>query len=101
MAIDKLIPQLVDDDFEKDEKARAVTLTDSGVETIEKLLAESGELKEGGLYDITNVSLLHHVNQGLRAHKLFAHDTDYIVKDDRVGDHRRVYRPDDGRPALL
>ncbi|MHA1565552.1 MAG: preprotein translocase subunit SecA, partial [Alphaproteobacteria bacterium] len=84
MAIDKLIPQLAEEDYEKDEKARAVTLTDSGVEKIESMLSESGQLNEGGLYDIVNVSLLHHVNQGLRAHQLFGRDTDYIVKDDKV-----------------
>ncbi len=84
MAIDKLIPQLAEEDYEKDEKVRAVTLTDSGVEKIETLLRDSGQLQTGGLYDIENVTRLHHVNQGLRAHKLFTRDTDYIVKDDKV-----------------
>ncbi len=82
--IDKLIPELGEEDFEKDEKLRAVTLTDAGVEKMEQLLSDNSQFKEGGLYDILNVSLLHHVNQGLRAHKLFQRDTDYIVKDDRV-----------------
>ena len=83
-SIDKLIPKLKPEDFEKDEKQRAVTLTDVGTETIERLLGEAGLMKEGSLYDIANVSLVHHVNQALRAHKLFSKDTDYIVKDDKV-----------------
>ena len=82
-AVDKLIPLLAAEDFEKDEKARAVTLTEQGTETIERLLTEAG-LLQGGLYDFVNISLVHHVNQALRAHKLFERDKDYIVKDDRV-----------------
>jgi preprotein translocase subunit SecA len=83
-AIDKLIPMLAEEDFEKDEKTRAVTLTEQGVETIERLLEEHGLLKGGTLYDVHNVNLVHHVNQALRAHKLFTRDVDYIVKDDKV-----------------
>jgi preprotein translocase subunit SecA len=83
--IDVLMPHLVEEDFEKDEKVRAVTLTEQGVEHVEQLLAEAGLLKEGGnLYDVGNVSLVHHVNQALRAHKLFTRDVDYIVKNDKV-----------------
>ena len=82
--IDKLIPKLEESDFEKDEKARSVTFTDEGAEKLETLLREAGVLTLGNLYDIANVSLVHHGNQALRAHKLFARDTDYIVKDDRV-----------------
>ena len=83
-AIDKLIPKLEADDYEKDEKARAVTLTEQGTERIEKMLKDTGLIEEGNLYDIVNVSLVHHANQALRAHKLFALDTDYIVKDNKV-----------------
>ncbi len=82
--VDKLIPHLKPEDYEKDEKQRTVALTDSGVEQMEKLLNESGLMKTGTLYDIHNISLTHHANQGLRAHKLFARDTDYIVRDDKV-----------------
>ncbi len=83
--VDKIIPKLVEPDYEIDEKARAITLTDEGVEHAEQLLAEAGLIESGlSLYDITSVSTLHHVNQALRAHKLFSRDTDYIVKDDRV-----------------
>jgi len=83
-AIDKLIPKLGAGDYEKDEKARAVTLTEQGTERIEKMLKDTGLIEEGNLYDIVNVSLVHHANQALRAHKLFALDTDYIVKDNKV-----------------
>ena len=84
LAVDKIIPTLEEGDFEIDEKARSATLTDAGVERVEELLSESGQLEHGSLYDIANVSIVHHVNQALRAHKLFARDTDYIVKDDKV-----------------
>jgi len=83
-AIDKLIPSLVDGDYEKDEKARAVTFTDQGTEHMEQLLSDAGLLEDGGLYDIQNVALVHHANQALRAHTLFEKDTDYIVKDGKV-----------------
>ena len=55
-----------------------------GTENIEKLLRASGLLRQGTLYDVQNVALVHHVNQGLRAHKLFTRDVDYIVKDNKV-----------------
>src|SRR5271155_3446743 len=82
--VNRLIPALAADDYEKDEKQRTVTLTESGVEQIERLLRSSGLMPTGTLYDIQNVSLVHHVNQALRAHKLFALDTDYIAKDDKI-----------------
>ncbi|HXP29952.1 MAG TPA: preprotein translocase subunit SecA [Stellaceae bacterium] len=82
--VDKLIPRLAPEDYEKDEKQRTVTLTDSGVEKLEAALGEVGLLKTGTLYDIHNVALVHHANQALRAHKLFARDTDYIVRDDKI-----------------
>jgi preprotein translocase subunit SecA len=82
--VDKLIPPLKEDDYEKDEKQRTVTLTESGVEKIEAMLRQTGLLTTGSLYDIHNVGFVHHVNQALRAHKLFARDTDYIVKDDKI-----------------
>ena len=81
---DTLIPHLTEDDFEIDEKARATTLTDVGTEKAEKLLEEQGLLKSPNLYDIENISVVHHVNQALRAHKMFERDKDYIVKDGQV-----------------
>ena len=82
--IDRLIHKLSEEDYEKDEKMRAVTLTEAGTEKIERMLKGSGLLMGDSLYDIANVALVHHVNQALRAHKLFACDTDYIVKDNKV-----------------
>ena len=82
--VDAIIPKLKDSDYEKDEKAKTVTLTESGMTHIEKLLKDAGLIKEGGLYDIANVQLVQHVNQALRAHKMFARDVDYIVKDGKV-----------------
>jgi preprotein translocase subunit SecA len=84
-SVDVLIPELTEDDYEIDEKARSSNLTDEGVEHVEALLAKAGLLDEGAsLYDITSVTILHHVNQALRAHKLFQRDRDYIVKDNKV-----------------
>ena len=83
VAIDKLIPKLGPDDFELDEKQRQVSLTEVGNDTMERLLVEEG-LLNGSLYDLESVSLVHHVNQALRAHKLFQRDKDYIVKASEV-----------------
>jgi preprotein translocase subunit SecA len=83
-AIDTFIPQLEKEHFDLDEKQRTVILTDEGNERVEDLLTKNGMLPAGGLYDIANVSLVHHVNQALRAHKLFQRDKDYIVKDNKV-----------------
>ena len=82
--IDKLIPKLIPEDYEKDEKQRTVTMTEQGSQHIEDLLDGSGVLQRGPLYDVQNISLVHHVNQALRAHTLFNRDTDYIVKDGKV-----------------
>ena len=82
--IDEFIPALKPEHYEKDEKSRAVSLTESGAEEIETLLRAAGMLDEGHLYDVLNVTTVHHVTQALRAHKLFARDTDYIVKDNKV-----------------
>ncbi len=83
-AVDTLMPKLVEVDYEKDEKTRQVTLTEEGVEHLEQLLRDAGMMKTGHLYDIQNISTLHHVGQALRAHKMFARDVDYIVKDNKI-----------------
>ncbi|WP_020593207.1 preprotein translocase subunit SecA [Kiloniella laminariae] len=83
LTIDKFIPLLGEEHYEVDEKSRSVTLTDEGVEFVEEKLNEAGVMK-GALYEIENVSSLHHINQALRAHKLFQRDKDYIVKDNKV-----------------
>jgi len=85
LKVDALIPSLAEEDYEKDEKAKTVVLTEEGNETIERLLGEAGLLLPGGgLYDAQNITVVHHVNQALRAHKMFTRDVDYIVKDDKV-----------------
>ncbi|GLQ08043.1 protein translocase subunit SecA [Sneathiella chinensis] len=83
-AIDALIPRLSEDDFEVDEKSKAVSFTEDGTETIERILDEAGLLKGDNLYDVENVTVVHHANQALRAHKLFEKDKDYIVKNNKV-----------------
>ena len=83
--IDALIPSLTPDHYELDEKTRNVTFTDDGNEFLEQLLTERGLLEEGqSLYDPESTTIVHHINQGLRAHKLFQKDKDYIVRDNDV-----------------
>ena len=82
--VDAVIPRLEAEHYEKDEKARTVTFTESGTERIEEILREVGLLGPDSLYDIENVNLLHHANQALRAHMLFQRDNEYIVKDDKI-----------------
>ena len=83
-AIDTFIPELVEADYELDEKMKTVTLTEEGNEHVEQLLQKADLLKGDSLYDVENVTVVHHVNQALRAHKLFQRDKDYIVKNDQV-----------------
>ena len=83
--VDKLIPSLEDAHFELDEKTRNVTFTDDGNEFLEAQLRAHGLLEEDAtLYDPESTTVVHHVNQGLRAHKLFQRDKDYIVRDGEV-----------------
>jgi len=82
--IDALMPRLDKADYEVDEKQRTVTLTEGGMEKLEQILKAEKLLKSDSLYDIENVSVVHHVNQALRAHKLFSRDKDYIVRNDEV-----------------
>ncbi|EIE51849.1 preprotein translocase subunit SecA, partial [Citreicella sp. 357] len=85
MSIDKIIPQLPDDAYTLDEKTRNVTFTDEGNEALEEVLHARGILPEGQtLYDPESTTVVHHVNQGLRAHKLYSRDKDYIVRDGQV-----------------
>jgi preprotein translocase subunit SecA len=83
-AIDKVIPLLNKTEYEVDEKQRSVSLTEAGTERIEELLRTEGLLKEGDLYDAQNATLVHHMNQALRAHTLFQRDKDYIVRNGEV-----------------
>ena len=82
--IDTFFPKLDKTDYDVDEKQRTVTLTEAGMEKIETLLRDAGQLKGDSLYDVENVSVVHHINQALRAHTLFPRDKDYIVRDDEV-----------------
>jgi preprotein translocase subunit SecA len=82
--VDALIPRLEKSDFELDEKQKTVTLTESGNERMVERLREAGLLETGDLYDIENINMVHHMNQALKAHKLFLRDRDYIVKDGKV-----------------
>ena len=84
MAIDGLMASFTEADFELDEKARSVSLTEDGVRRAEELLEEAGLLSSGSLYDVGNVSLLHHINQALRAHQLFQRDTHYMNKSGQI-----------------
>ena len=79
-----IIPGLVPEDYDLDEKGRSVSLSETGIEHAEDLLRAAGAMGDGTLYDIENVGLLHHVNQALRAHKLFQRDTHYMVKNGMV-----------------
>ncbi len=83
--IDVVIPELNDNHYELDEKTRNVTFTDEGNEFLEEVLLSRGLLEEGqSLYDPESTTVVHHINQGLRAHKLFQRDKDYIVRDENV-----------------
>jgi preprotein translocase subunit SecA len=84
--VDIVVKELVKDPdtYEKDEKQRTVNLTEPGSERVEDMLREAGVLTQGNLYDIFNVSVIHHVQQSVRAHTLFARDVDYIVRDDQI-----------------
>ena len=85
VTINKLIPSLKPEHYELDEKTRNVTFTDDGNEFLEELLRAEGLLEEGqSLYDPESTTIVHHVNQGLRAHTLFTKDKDYIVRDGEI-----------------
>mgnify|MGYP000205975811 FL=1 len=82
--VDAFIPQLTAEDCELDEKARSTSFTEAGNEKLEQLLSEAGLLKGDSLYDVENVAIVHHLQQSLKAHKLFQRDKDYIVRNGEV-----------------
>lgn len=84
VSVNQVITQLQPGDYEKDEKQNNVTLTEGGVEKVEDLLKKAGLLTSHSLYDLQNISLVHHVNQALKAHTLFHKEKDYIIKDMKV-----------------
>ena len=81
MAIDRLVKQLSNSDYEIDEKDRNILLTNKGIDNIEKIFSSAGILKNNNFYDPENLNLVHHVNQALRAIHLFQKGKDYIVQD--------------------
>ena len=83
-SIDTIIPLIDEDGYEIDEKVRTATFNEAGTEQIENILRERGLLEGESLYDIENVTIVHHINQALKAHKVFIRDKDYIVKNDEV-----------------
>ncbi|MGF6156912.1 preprotein translocase subunit SecA [Ensifer sp. KUDG1] len=82
--INEFIPLLSPEDYEIDEKQRSANFSEEGTEKLENLLREAGLLKGESLYDIENVAIVHHVNNALKAHKLFQRDKDYIVRNGEI-----------------
>ncbi|WP_422371616.1 preprotein translocase subunit SecA [Hoeflea sp.] len=83
-SIDTLIQKLEPDDYEIDEKQRSATFTEAGTEKLEAMLSEADMLKGESLYDVENVAVVHHINNALKAHRLFTRDKDYIVRNDEI-----------------
>lgn len=84
VSINTLIPDLNDEDYEVDEKSRSISLTEEGMEHLEEILIKAELITGDNMYDFGNVAVVHHVNQALKAHKLFTAEKDYIVKDGGV-----------------
>ena len=82
--IDAVVPQLEAGDFELDEKVKSATFTEDGTEKVEGILRAAGQLRGESLYDVENIAIVHHLNNALRAHKIFQRDRDYIVKNGQV-----------------
>lgn len=82
--IDAFIPMLSEGDYEIDEKQRSANFSEVGTEKLENLLRQAGLLKGESLYDIENVAIVHHINNALKAHKLFTRDKDYIVRNGEI-----------------
>jgi preprotein translocase subunit SecA len=84
MGVDAIVKQFVEADYEKDEKQKSVVLTEEGTEKAERMLEAAGLIEGQNLYDIANTQVVHHLNQALKANKMFKRDIDYIVKDGKV-----------------
>ena len=84
IAVDKLIKNLKQTDFDLDEKEKNILLTNEGIDNVEKIFSDAGILKNNNFYDPENLHLVHHVNQALRANYLFENGRDYIVKDNEI-----------------
>ncbi|MDC0082027.1 preprotein translocase subunit SecA [Emcibacteraceae bacterium] len=84
VSINKILPDLVEEDYEIDEKSKTITLTEEGMEHLEEVLRKAGLIESDNLYDYGNVAVVHHVNQALKAHKLFHAEKEYIVKNNEI-----------------
>ena len=84
IAVNKLVKNLKNEDFEIDEKDKNILLTNKGIDNVEKIFSNAGVLKNNNFYDPSNLHIVHHVNQALRANHLFQNGRDYIVKDGQV-----------------
>ncbi len=84
LSVDAVIKQVTPEDYEADEKTKNITLTEDGVERIERLLEAAGLLEGSNLYDVENTQVVHHLDQSLKANVMFKRDIDYIVKDDKI-----------------
>ncbi len=82
--VDNIISKITSDDYEKDEKSKTVVLNDNAVEKLEKIYSDNKLLVDGSLYDINNVTLLHHTNQSLKARFIFEKDKDYLIQDGKI-----------------
>ena len=83
--INKLIPGLTDKDYQIEEKEKGVFLTEEGMESLEKTLKKDGSVAaDASLYDTAYISLVHHINQALKAHKIFQNEIDYIIRDNSI-----------------
>ena len=82
--INKIIKLFKEDDYELNEENKSILLTNKGMEFAEKLLLENNLIKSGTLQDLDNMALNHNIIQGLRAHKLFIRDKDYIIKEKQI-----------------
>ena len=84
ISVDAIVKQIVPEDYDADEKSKSITLTEDGVERVERLLEDAGMLVGSNLYDIENTQVVHHLDQALKANVMFKRDTDYIVKDGKA-----------------
>jgi preprotein translocase subunit SecA len=82
--VDAIMLKLNPSDYEIDEKQRTSTFTEEGTEKLEGILRAAGLLKGAALYDVENVAMVHHVNNALKAHRLFQKDKDYIVRNGEI-----------------
>ena len=84
VGVDAIVKQFVAADYELDEKQKSIVLTEEGTEKAERMLEEAGLIAGQNLYDIANTQSVHHLNQSLKANKMFKKDIDYIVKDGKI-----------------